>query len=495
MARGAAGPTPIALGAAEAPAASSHAVRLAALIEEHIRAAGLMPGANVGTRPNLAARYGVGPEVFRQAARLLEQRGVARIQRGKFGGLIVMAPQLDSSAHALATFFEFANVGLADIRAVDEVLRFMSFEPASRALSLADANDLRERLNAIAEQGATIWRATILTFDINQEIIDRIGNPVLSLIHQAIMLFLVDIIPLDRIAQLDGQQALRQLLDRTSAFTEALIANDFEAAQRFWLSARETAMQREAEWLRINRWHEIANEKIDLGPTAERWTGRWTLADKVARELLRDIRARGWPEGSCLGTEAELIRSYGVSRATFRQAVRLLEHYSAARMQRGPRGGLVVTSPDPDTLIEATVADLWRAEARPQHARPLQIRLQCKAIDLLCAAFPAEAQQELAQRSAALQSLRGPGLRAALAEIQRFLIERSGNKVLEVCWSILVAVAVPDGIPRAIPDQRILAVAAEVFPALHESLVNHDRARARRAMFDYLVAEDVWLGL
>ena len=35
-----------------------------------------------------------------------------------------------------------------------------------------------------------------------------------------------------------------------------------------------------------------------------------------------------------------------VSRATFRQAVRLLEQYFAVQTRRGPGGGLFVASPD-----------------------------------------------------------------------------------------------------------------------------------------------------
>jgi DNA-binding FadR family transcriptional regulator len=495
MARSAATPPSAIGGPPEARADANNAVRLAALIEEHIRTNGLAPGTNVGTRSQLAARYGVGPEIFRQSARLLEQRGIARVQRGKLGGLIVMAPRLDAPAHALATFLEFANVGVGDIGVVNEALRFISFEPSSRALTLADADDIRRRLAVLADPRTAMWQATFLTFDINQEIVDRIGNPIFSLLHQAVMLFLVDIIPLDLIARSDSRQALRQLFEQTSAITEALIANDMEAAQRFWLEARDSAIEQEAGWRSDGLRLEIASSKVDLGPTAERWTGRWTLADKVARELLRDIRARGWPEGACLGTETELLQAYGVSRATFRQAVRLLEHYSAAKMQRGPKGGLIVTAPDPEALIEASVADLWRAEARPAHARPLQIDLQTRAVDILCATSSATFLDALGQRIGQLQSLRGTPLRTELAELQRLLLRQCGNQALHVCWAVTAAVAVPDGIPRAIPDQRILAMAGEALAGLHESLKRQDRARARRAMLSYLAAEDGWLGL
>jgi DNA-binding FadR family transcriptional regulator len=44
---------------------------------------------------------------------------------------------------------------------------------------------------------------------------------------------------------------------------------------------------------------------------------------------------------------------YGVSRSILREAVRLLEYHSIARMRRGPGGGLVVTEPQVRASINA----------------------------------------------------------------------------------------------------------------------------------------------
>ena len=74
--------------------------------------------------------------------------------------------------------------------------------------------------------------------------------------------------------------------------------------------------------------------------TARSW--RRVVADRI----LGDIAEEGWPEGEVVGSEAELLERYGVSRAVFREAVRLLEHLQVARMRRGPGGGLVVLDAD-----------------------------------------------------------------------------------------------------------------------------------------------------
>ena len=74
--------------------------------------------------------------------------------------------------------------------------------------------------------------------------------------------------------------------------------------------------------------------------------------------------ARGWPVGEVLGAEAELLDRYHVSRAVFREAVRLVEHQQVARTRRGPGGGLVITEPTVDAVIEAVVLYLHRVDAR-----------------------------------------------------------------------------------------------------------------------------------
>jgi DNA-binding FadR family transcriptional regulator len=68
------------------------------------------------------------------------------------------------------------------------------------------------------------------------------------------------------------------------------------------------------------------------------------LSELVAAQLMEEIRTRGWPVGESLGTEAELMARFKVSRATIAEAVRQVERYGAAIMRRGAGGGLLITS-------------------------------------------------------------------------------------------------------------------------------------------------------
>lgn len=72
---------------------------------------------------------------------------------------------------------------------------------------------------------------------------------------------------------------------------------------------------------------------------------RRKLAEIVAERIVEEIIQRGWRAGDMLGTEADFIERYRISRATFREAVRQLEWHGAAGMKRGASGGLVVNAP------------------------------------------------------------------------------------------------------------------------------------------------------
>src|SRR5580693_7226521 len=86
-------------------------------------------------------------------------------------------------------------------------------------------------------------------------------------------------------------------------------------------------------------------------------------AAKVAGLIVEDVGALGWPVGEVLGSETDLLERYHVSRAVFREAVRLVEHQQVARTRRGPGGGLVVTEPTIGAVKDAVVLYLHRVGA------------------------------------------------------------------------------------------------------------------------------------
>jgi DNA-binding FadR family transcriptional regulator len=103
------------------------------------------------------------------------------------------------------------------------------------------------------------------------------------------------------------------------------------------------------------------------------------LAEVVAQRLFAEIISGGWEVGSIIGSEAALLDRFEVSRAVLREAVRLLEYHSVARMRRGPGGGLVIAEPDPTASIEAMALYLDYQGTELEHLRVVR-----EAVELAC---------------------------------------------------------------------------------------------------------------
>lgn len=104
------------------------------------------------------------------------------------------------------------------------------------------------------------------------------------------------------------------------------------------------------------------------------------LAETVSEQIERDVIDGGWPVGEVLGSEPELIDRYGVSRAVFREAARLVEHHQIAKMKRGPGGGLVVTEPDPGVVRSAARLYLRRRQVTRHQLFEARTALELAAV-------------------------------------------------------------------------------------------------------------------
>lgn len=67
---------------------------------------------------------------------------------------------------------------------------------------------------------------------------------------------------------------------------------------------------------------------------------------RIAEDLRNEIIGGRFAEGDLLGTEAELLDRFGVSRPSLREALRILEAEGLVSVVRGVLGGVVVHRPD-----------------------------------------------------------------------------------------------------------------------------------------------------
>ena len=82
------------------------------------------------------------------------------------------------------------------------------------------------------------------------------------------------------------------------------------------------------------------------------------LGEVLAETIENEIIAAGWQVGDVIGSESELCERYGVSRAVFREAIRIVDHHGVAEMRRGPGGGLVVVAPSIDAAVRTVSLNL-----------------------------------------------------------------------------------------------------------------------------------------
>jgi DNA-binding FadR family transcriptional regulator len=111
------------------------------------------------------------------------------------------------------------------------------------------------------------------------------------------------------------------------------------------------------------------------------------LAETVARRIERDITSRDWPIGEVLGSEQDLLDRYGVSRAVFREAVRLVEHKRIAQMRRGPGGGLVVRAPELAAVQEAATVYLQYERVSLDELFEARIAIETTGLEALAASL------------------------------------------------------------------------------------------------------------
>jgi DNA-binding FadR family transcriptional regulator len=109
------------------------------------------------------------------------------------------------------------------------------------------------------------------------------------------------------------------------------------------------------------------------------------LGEILAQHIEDEIVAGDWQTGTVLGSEADLIERYGVSRAVFREAMRIVDHHGVAEMRRGPGGGLVITEPDLGAVVRAVSLQL-----RFQDIKPSQVIETRNALELSCVRLAAE---------------------------------------------------------------------------------------------------------
>jgi DNA-binding FadR family transcriptional regulator len=218
------------------------------------------------------------------------------------------------------------------------------------------------------------------------------------------------------------------------------------------------------------------------------------LGESVARQLFGIITEAGWPVGTSLGSESELMERFDISRAVLREAVRVLEHHEIARMRRGPGGGLFVTQPGAEAATVAVAMHLDRRGIEPADLFEVQGVLEMivvnKVIDDLDDAGVGRLEAVLdAERNASKSDFRVVG-----HDLHTVLAELSNNRVLSLLTDVLVHLSRSHG---SVPTDAIDSLPTDEVTKTHEAIltaiVAGDGDLARHRMRRHLTALSEWM--
>ncbi len=332
-----------------APETGKLASKIARDIEAEIVRRGWPIGDSLGSEQALQQRYGVSRSVLREAVRLVEHHQVARMRRGPGGGLLICEPDAGPATRAVVIYLEYLGTTLVDLLNARLVLEPLAASLAAERIDEAGIDRLRGVLRAQEH-----WRPGLPAprDDFHTVLAERSKNPVLQLFVDILMRLTTRFALQSRAgSETEAIEAVDQMHGAHTALVAAVTAGD--AARARTLSERH--VEAVTAWLQEH--HRTAPP-------------RGKLAEMLATSIGDDIAAGGWRVGSVFGSETALLSRYRVSRAVFREAVRLLEHHAIAQMRRGPGGGLVVTQPRPQASIDTIALYL-------QYRKPSREDLRC----------------------------------------------------------------------------------------------------------------------
>jgi DNA-binding FadR family transcriptional regulator len=216
-------------------------------------------------------------------------------------------------------------------------------------------------------------------------------------------------------------------------------------------------------------------------------------ADLVAVRIRRDIIDRGWPVGESLGFEADLMQRYGIGRAQFREAIRILENNCVVRMQRGAAGGMLVAAPDGRAIIRAVSLYLTYQGMNRGNIADLRTALETATLQLTIDRLTDEGIERLTGLLELERTWPDDDFPTVSHDLHAVIAELSGNRTLGLLQSIamqLTAERLHSGDPSRVTEPPDAVRRAH--QAIVQAIIARDAPLALRRMEKHLRAVAHW---
>jgi DNA-binding FadR family transcriptional regulator len=207
-------------------------------------------------------------------------------------------------------------------------------------------------------------------------------------------------------------------------------------------------------------------------------------SEQISAALIEHILEDGLKPGDALGTEADLVAEYEVSRPTLREGLRMLEAQGVVSLRPGPGGGATVSRPSIDSLAHAFSVFLY--------LQNVPFGMVLKAREIIEPALAHEtalhgSEADFAEMAASIERMRGTANQDAFLNENRLFHEviarASRNPVLESFWSAisLLASGEQHGISYSFGNRMHVVEA-------HEAILQACRARQPAAAASRMAA-------
>jgi DNA-binding FadR family transcriptional regulator len=409
-------------------------------------------GEVLGSETELQERYGISRAVFREAVRLVESQQVAQMRRGPGGGLVVTEPTVDAIIDAAVLYLHRVNATLDEVFEARVVLEEIVSELAPARLDEDDVAKLRAVIEDEASGQLRDHRA------LHALLASITKNPALELfvdiLNRVSLLYFRDSAALTSTTLSASQHAHAQI-------AVAVISGDAGLARH----RMRKHLLAEAAFLHKRRSSkQLMPHAVALGGAVSN-----KRAEDVARAILHEVIADELPVGTLIGSETELIERCGVSRAVFREAVRLLEHHQIAAMRRGPGGGMFVTAPSADAVTDVVSVYLVRKGMKVSDLAELRTGIELVLVELATQRAGAKGAEKLRDSLRREQGVDSPDeLADAAHDLHSVIASLAGNRVLELVALVLIRLTRLHQVDRLTEANRA-KVAKEVFRT-HEGI-------------------------
>lgn len=338
-------------------------------------------GSRLGSESELLGALGVSREPFREGIRLLELQGIVRTARGPGGGLFVTAPALEVVSCLVHGYLELSDITFREVIEARKVIEGHAVALAQRRLTPEGARDLEQALEAARAAMYDRSRRRTAYFDVLRALEHIAADPCLAMFDQALHRITRDFGLHERLPgelwseySARGYQALEKLVG-------AVIAGDETTAK----AAVDALLSRMDDYV-----HRAEGAEQGLWTTRSYLNGAYLSAGKLlpgaekaglhlAYRITAEIRRRALATGRSIGSEPELVARYGVSRAVFREAVRMLEFFGVVEVRRGKDGGLAVAEMDATGTVDSALLYLDYARLDPRRTQELLSVLRAAA--------------------------------------------------------------------------------------------------------------------